>query len=46
MNCQTSKEIYEKEFFELCFKEEQIKSVEIKEIQNDKKEIKKLKGMI
>lgn len=46
MNCLTSKEIYEKEFFELCFNEDKIKSEEMKEIQKDKKEIKKLKGMI
>jgi hypothetical protein len=42
----TSAEMYEKEFFELCFDESRIKSEPMKEIVADKKTTKKLRGII
>jgi hypothetical protein len=42
----TSFQIYEKEFFELCFAEERVKSANLKARQEDKKVTKKIKGLI
>jgi hypothetical protein len=44
--CLTSKEIFDKEFFELCFSAEKVKNESFKNIQEQKTEIKKLKGVI
>jgi len=46
MNCLTSEEIYKKEFFELCFKEEKLKNEKLKEKIENTKTINKIKGLI
>jgi len=46
MNCLTSEEIYKKEFFELCFKEEKLKNEKLKEKIENTKTVNKIKGLI
>lgn len=44
--CLTSQQIYEKEFFELCFNEEKLKNEVIKEKIENTKTVNKIKGLI
>lgn len=44
--CLTSNEIFEKEYFELCFSPENVENELLKDIVSDKKITKKLKGVI